>query len=104
MRLRFDDFSSLRMALLLAMGLPAGCGGEVTSEPHQSSEGAGASGAGAAGSSTSAANTSATGVSSGTGGEAACKNSQPIVIGGVDTGYAKCADGAIHKPKPAACD
>src|SRR5262245_17314726 len=95
--MRLDEsMSRLRIALLVAMGVsPTACGGEVAN-PHGSG-GAGAEG----GAGTTATNGTSTAA---TGGGAPCKDSAPIAVHGIDTGFAKCADGTVHKPHNATCD
>jgi len=95
--MRLDEsMNALRVALLVAMGLPpAGCGGDVVAAPGAG----GASAANGSGVSTAASSTA------GSGGAPAgpCKESMPIIVDGVDTGFAKCGDGTVHKPAPSSC-
>ena len=85
-------FAPLRLSILAALGILAGCDSTVTE-----------SGGGGSGGSGSGADGGNGGNGGNGGGPAACVDPQPIVIDGVDSGYVKCADGAIDRLEEIAC-
>lgn len=90
----------LRLSLFAAMGVAASaaCGGNVTYNEPGSGPG---TGPGSGGSTSS----NATSTGSGNGPSSACVNPQPIIAtDGSDSGFVRCADGAIDRPQANRCD
>jgi hypothetical protein len=89
MRISMDRWT-LRFLTLGTAGALAGCGGDVV---YVADSDVGAATGTATGSATS----------TGSGDNSRCKDPMPIVVAGEDTGYVKCANGAVHRPAIKAC-
>jgi hypothetical protein len=109
-----DRTSMLRAALLAIVAPALGCGGKTGDVEATSPSGAAgaAGGGGSAGAGGSGAAGAAAGGAHGTT-PFPCENPTPIVVGGVDTGYDRCAAGQVQRravvtcpsllPRPTAC-